>query len=83
MREKHNGDTDGCIAFFGAPVNNVMFFKDPVRNSFIAQHFCEFMKGGGRDGDGGYSLQFDLTPETLPRAIQEFTANIAKYLAKK
>lgn len=74
LRDKLAGEVDGVAVYFLPPVGHLLFFKGR-QSDFNAQEFCEFMGGGGREGNGGFS--------PLVKYGQEKFEMFVDFLAKK
>lgn len=69
IRETYSGKGwDGFIVAFGPPTNNVLVFKDP-QSDFDASEFCSYMGGGGRGGDGGFSIDPDIPQNKIFNSV--------------
>ncbi|MEI8361349.1 MAG: hypothetical protein WCG01_04425 [bacterium] len=80
IRENFGVATDVCVGIIPEPVNNVILFKGSRGNIFPVQAFCEFLKGGGRDGDGGFTLPQSHDWSSIVQAMISFKALYYEYL---
>ncbi len=82
LRDKYRGKNySGYFVIFDNPVNNVLFFKDHD-SDFDATNFCSFMGGGGRDGDGGFSICEEVAIELFERIKGDIILSLTEYLGK-
>lgn len=56
LRDKFAGQVDGVCVYFLPPLSTMLFYKDK-NSDFNAQKFCEYVGGGGREGNGGFAIQ--------------------------
>lgn len=54
LRNEFSWKVDGAAVYFLPPDGQLLFFKG-IGGRFNAQKFCEFMGGGGREGNGGFT----------------------------
>jgi hypothetical protein len=82
LRYQNRGQVDGAIVVFSKPANNVLFFKDH-ESDFDSLPFCKEMGGGGREGDGGFSLGYDLAIENYEKTILYITKKLSEFISKQ
>jgi len=54
LRDELSWKADGVAVYFLPPDGQLLFFRS-IGSRFDAQKFCEFMGGGGREGNGGFT----------------------------
>ncbi len=78
LREKFEKDSDIFVCLFKSPVRNhlVLTNKDV---SFPAVPFVQSLGGGGRGNGGGFTLDYDITPNNYQNVKEMLISQIEKY----
>ncbi|MFH1683231.1 MAG: hypothetical protein ABIA37_05545, partial [Candidatus Woesearchaeota archaeon] len=82
LKKKYSGGADAYMVIFGYPACNVLFFRDNS-SDFSPLKFCGLMGGGGREGDGGFSLFTGVNERNFGVAKSFILKRLEEYLLEK
>ncbi|HLC97244.1 MAG TPA: hypothetical protein VJC21_00465 [Candidatus Nanoarchaeia archaeon] len=78
LREQYRDIAEIFICLFKPPVRNHLIFicED---SSFPVVPFVRSLGGGGRENGGGFTLDYDVTPENYPQVKEMLLEKMEKY----
>ncbi|GEM_PF-3625247 len=72
-------EADGVMLYSLPPTNHALFYKG-VKSDFNAEKFCEFMGGGGREGNGGFTPYIKYEQNNLGSLVYYITIKLGHFL---
>lgn len=78
LRKKYEQQADVFVCLFRPPVRNHMVLTNE-KYSFPVLPFVQSLGGGGRGHGGGFSLDYDITPENYQQAKEMLLSQMEKY----
>ena len=81
LRTKHEDKADAFVCLFKSPARNHLVLKTD-KSPFPVASFVLSLGGGGRGNGGGFSLDYDITPENYSQVKETLLSQMEKYSQK-
>lgn len=78
LRAEFAGKADGVAVYFLPPANHLLFYGYS-KSKFNAQKFCEFLGGGGRNGNGGFTPEI----QEIDKLVEFIIGKLKEFLGKE
>lgn len=78
LREKYEDKADAFVCLFKSPARNHLVLKTD-KSPFPVASFVQSLGGGGRGNGGGFSLDYDITPENYSHIKEMLLSQMEKY----
>lgn len=78
LRKKYQSQADLFVFLFKPPVRNHLALINK-KSSFPVVPFVQSLGGGGHDTGGGFTLDYDITPENYQNVKEMLLSQIEKY----
>ncbi len=78
LREKYEKDSDIFVCLFKSPVRNHLVLTNK-EVSFPVVPFVQGLGGGGRGNGGGFTLDYDITPENYAMVKEMLLSQMENY----